>query len=431
VIITVTEAPFVTVEAGAGIEADPVRDLARARAQYTHRNLGRGLQKGVVGGSVGYAFLPSALQFFTSDKPDDRSGLVADLRAEIAQPRILRQPVDGFVATDYQKDVWQAFRFQRLGTRLGLVFHPDRLPQFSFAPSINYEYYFDVQSPGEVTSGIGQQPNRLETSGCGTARQGQRPPETCGILYGELRLNLDFRDDHLSARRGFFFTTNFQYAGGPLSDFNYLRVSPELRVYLPVSRSFTFATRGRYGLLQPIGETRAPPGVARFFGGGATSVRTASAMQLGPRDFQVVPNPNPRSPNPFLAGAPTPRGGNRLLEGSVELRWQQPGSNLALASFFDLGGIDESTSEAPMWLPRQLQYGPGVGVRYHSLFGPVRLDFAWRLPSIYTEFNAVRGPEGFQPSGTYVIAEDCDGFGAGRCFEDTRWQIFLTLGESF
>ena len=55
VLIKVTEAPFQTFEAGVGIEADQLRQLGRAGVKYTNKNIGRGQQKVIVGGSIGYA----------------------------------------------------------------------------------------------------------------------------------------------------------------------------------------------------------------------------------------------------------------------------------------------------------------------------------------------------------------------------------------
>lgn len=451
VIITVTEAPFQTVESGVGAEVDPTRDVARVRAKYLHRNIARGLQRLTLTGALGYAFLPGVRAHLFPEGRLGPQGVVGDIGAEFVQPQVGRSPVDLSLATDYAKDITQAFSFQRVGARMGFPIQFPRLRQVTLVPSFNWEYYFDMNvgpglGPGQ-TPGVPVRPD-VGNSGCGSAVVGgQTQFDTdCHLFFTELRLNMDFRDDQLSARRGWFFSLATQYAGTPLSQFNFLRISPELRGYAPAGRSVTFASRVRYGILHQIGEGRPPPGIARFFGGGATSVRSAAAQQLGPREFLVTDNRRyPQSSNqPFLAAAPIPVGGDRLLEGSVEMRFRTGIENLWLATFFDAGGI---TLGDDGLLPTRYHYGPGLGIRYHTPIGPVRFDLAWRLSTRQPTPTQVRLdlPEGMQyrdpDSGEYYstdaadyrIASTCSDSGAPSfyCFQERRLQFFITVGEAF
>src|SRR5690606_13650402 len=103
----------------------------------------------------------------------------------------------------------------------------------------------------------------------------------CRLAYAELRATWDQRDDILVPRRGFYVSPVGQYAGPvesvPLSNFSYWRISPEARGYLPLSHQFVLAARARYGFVERLGGEPLP-GVARFFAGGANSVRTAGAQ---------------------------------------------------------------------------------------------------------------------------------------------------------
>ena len=64
-----------------------------------------------------------------------------------------------------------------------------------------------------------------------------------------------------------------------------------------------------------------------------------------------------------------PAGGRSLAEFSIETRVKAYG-NFGIVPFLDGGTIYTSA------LPRlgDFQYGAGVGVRYYSNFGPIRLD---------------------------------------------------------
>lgn len=409
-VITITEAPYQTVEAGAGLEADPSRQLAKARVGYTHRNIARGLQRLNLDGAIGYAFLPHILAPFTQDR--SRHGIIADTQAEFTQPRVARLPFDISAAVDYSKDVQHAFSYQRAGARLGVPVHLPFWRELTILPSLNFEWYFDVRGAVDDEGvGIDLGSSRLAQSGCGTDEV------ECRIFFGQLLLNLDYRDDSISPRRGSFYSIATQLAGTGLSQFAYARVAPEMRQYVPLSSMFTLAGRARYGMLFQLGD-RKVPGVKRFFSGGATSVRTEVAQGLGPVGFVAGEE---------SVGRPAPVGGDRLLEGSLELRWRY--ENYGAALFFDAGALSLGKDE---WIPGQWQYGPGIGLRYYTPFGPLRLDFAWRLSAASRQPFAVRAPKGAsQDVGDYVIGPDKCASGSLTCYEESRFQFHLTLGEAF
>jgi translocation and assembly module TamA len=71
-----------------------------------------------------------------------------------------------------------------------------------------------------------------------------------------------------------------------------------------------------------------------------------------------------------MAGGPI--GGRGLAEFALEarIRLKQFGGNFGIVPFFDGGSL--STSAVPDL--RQWRLAAGVGVRYYSLFGPIRID---------------------------------------------------------
>jgi translocation and assembly module TamA len=79
-----------------------------------------------------------------------------------------------------------------------------------------------------------------------------------------------------------------------------------------------------------------------------------------------------------------PIGGNGLAETSLEVRYQIT-SNIELAVFFDTGFVSSddllhgfrNSSDSFFG---SMQYAVGIGARYLTVVGPIRVDLAWRLP---------------------------------------------------
>jgi translocation and assembly module TamA len=118
----------------------------------------------------------------------------------------------------------------------------------------------------------------------------------------------------------------------------------------------TLAGRVRLGTIFGASRDRIAPS-RRFYAGGGGSVRGYGFQRLGPRD--------PVFDDPI--------GGRSLTEIAVEarVRW----GNWGLVPFLDAGNIYTSP------LPRldDLRVGAGLGVRYHTRFGPIRVDLGTPL----------------------------------------------------
>lgn len=115
------------------------------------------------------------------------------------------------------------------------------------------------------------------------------------------------------------------------------------------------------------------PGSKRFYAGGDTSIRGYGYEELGPLNplGEVI-------------------GGKYLLVGSVELD-HRLSDKWSVAAFYDAGNALNDFDN----LSDQIAEGAGVGVRWHSPVGPVRVDFAWALTEPYTGFrlHIVIGPD--------------------------------------
>jgi translocation and assembly module TamA len=111
------------------------------------------------------------------------------------------------------------------------------------------------------------------------------------------------------------------------------------------------AARARLGTIAGAERDRIAPS-RRFYAGGGGSVRGFGYQELGPRD--------PVFDDPI--------GGRSLAEFALEARIRV--GNFGIVPFVDAGNI--YTSELPKL--DDLRFGAGIGVRYHSRFGPIRVD---------------------------------------------------------
>lgn len=139
--------------------------------------------------------------------------------------------------------------------------------------------------------------------------------------------------------------------------------------YLPLDRQKEFVLAGRLRLGSIFGETRDDiPLPKRFFAGGGGSIRGYSYKRAGPVNIDEEP-----------------LGGASVIEVNAEARWRI-NEDFGAVAFVDGGGAFEGAlpGDGGDWF-----VGAGLGVRYYSPIGPVRLDVAVPL-------NARQGDPGVQ-----------------------------------
>ncbi len=207
----------------------------------------------------------------------------------------------------------------------------------------------------------------------------------------------DTRDDILDPHRGFFTSASVEYAF-PLfrAETGFLREYLQGAFYVPVSRRTVVALSGRLGFIQPyarmlpeageeIGALRPIPLSERFTAGGETSHRAFALDRLGDLclgdDENHTPLPSDECKPTLLAtydpltktlSPILPLGGNSLALMNVEYRFPIFGDTVGGAVFADIGNVFAGSQ---IDLAR-LRYGAGVGLRYLSPVGPLRLDVA-------------------------------------------------------
>lgn len=156
--------------------------------------------------------------------------------------------------------------------------------------------------------------------------------------------------------------------------FGYARVQIDASAYQPVSDRVVLAGRIRLGSIAGAPADRIAPS-RRFFSGGGGSVRGFGYQAIGPRDADN-----------------NPTGGRSLAEFGAEARIRF--GNFGVVPFLDGGNIYRAA------LPdfSGMRFGAGLGVRYHSSFGPIRVD-------VGTPINPQKG--------------------------DSRITLFVSLGQAF
>lgn len=135
----------------------------------------------------------------------------------------------------------------------------------------------------------------------------------------------------------------------------YLRALAEASTYYPVTDALVVAGRVRVGSIVGIARDDLAPS-RRYYGGGGGSVRGYGYQRLGPFD----PNGDPV-------------GGRSLNEFALEARYRF--GNFGIVPFIDAGNSYESS------MPKfnDLRFGAGIGGRFYTNFGPIRIDVATPL----------------------------------------------------
>jgi translocation and assembly module TamA len=188
-----------------------------------------------------------------------------------------------------------------------------------------------------------------------TPTVGIRQRRTYFIGALPLTLGYDGSDDLLDPTKGFRLS-------GRLSPevslsgktFGYVRSQIDASGYVPVGKRTVIAGRARIGIT--AGASRDDIAPSRlFYAGGGGSVRGFGYQEIGPRNV-----------------LDQPIGGRSLAEFSLEARIRLPifGGNFGVVPFVDAGNIYSSS------IPKftGLRVGAGVGLRYYSNFGPIRID---------------------------------------------------------
>jgi translocation and assembly module TamA len=130
----------------------------------------------------------------------------------------------------------------------------------------------------------------------------------------------------------------------------YVKLQLDASAYWPVLGNTVLAGRVRFGSIDGAPRDSIAPS-RRFYAGGGGSVRGYGYQKIGPID---------------IFGNPV--GGRGLSEAAIEARIRF--GNFGIVPFLDAGNLYDSATPGFS----HLRYGTGIGARYYSSFGPIRID---------------------------------------------------------
>jgi outer membrane protein insertion porin family len=195
----------------------------------------------------------------------------------------------------------------------------------------------------------------------------------------------DRRDFLLNPRTGVYRFLRLKFAGGFLGgDNDFYTASASSQWYFPLTVDDVVAIRIRIGYGERFGQSATVPIEDRYFAGGSNSVRGYANNSLGPQFVDTD------------TGESIPAGGNALMLTNLELRFGIPvlsRIHISGAAFFDggnvWGSVDDITwgSFKPFKSSSDVTindyfYGVGMGVRYNTPIGPIRLDYGIPLKTL-------------------------------------------------
>ncbi len=319
-VVTVDEAPRTTFSYGIGYSE---RELLRGSLEVTRRNLG-GLDRTLTAYARGS---------FRGNR------FVLGYR----EPYLFGRKRDLYLAGFREEEERTGFGFNRTGvlaqtvTRLGD--HTSLSVRYTFQDT----RVFDLQIPLDEVD---------------------REFRTYTLSGPSLSIVDDRRDDPLEPRRGLFLGADVQSSFRFLGGARFLKGFLQAATYHQVKTRLTVAISGRLGLARTfgVGEPHLLPLPERFFAGGDYGPRGFKTDFAGPLELGS-------------SGEPVPTGGSALVFGGLELRYDLR-RTLALAAFTDAGSVFPRVSDLDL---AQIFYTTGLGLRYKTPVGPVRVDWGYKL----------------------------------------------------
>lgn len=195
----------------------------------------------------------------------------------------------------------------------------------------------------------------------------------------DTRFTYDSRDDPLSPSRGELYQlTLLQSLPLAPEDYLFSEIDVDLRAYRKFGfsrRSLPFVLAGRIAgeYMQPWGDSALPYPELSFLGGGSGN-RGFRLNQMGPYTCLCTYNGIPGDEGVEAIQRYLPEGGRAGATVSTELRYSWA-YDISFAGFVDMSMLLQELSELGA---DQLRIGTGVGMRYNSLVGPIRIDFGLR-----------------------------------------------------
>lgn len=350
VVIRVRESSLRSVQLLAGIGTDADLDgkainlwrLFRAQLSWTHRNVRKRGERFSATGK---------LSFF-----EQRASL------DYLFPYIFNTKSSFLLTPSVQRLQERSFRVVRGGINADFI--------YQYTQDFTTTFGYDFTANGEVQEG----------------RFVDREDSVLNFDVSSFQLSAYYQRGFIRNQKGWviqpFLESSGTFGGGT---FRFQKLSLDVRRYQPVSRSFAVAARVETGVILET-EQDSLPRTVLFFTGGTNSVRGWGRGDLGPKRPQFFEDDegNIQFDN-FI-----PIGGQAQFAFNFEIRQQLNGfiSGFSVAAFLDGGQV---WRDPGLFDFSTLQYGAGIGLRYRSPIGPLRIDFARKLNPNDQDLNIFNG----------------------------------------
>ncbi len=242
-----------------------------------------------------------------------------------------------FFSSWFEEESLRSYSYRRLGLTMNLI---KKLEAKSF-----FTLNFSIVNTKLLSLNIS--PSEIDRENA--------PFSTTSIAFSFTR---DRRDDPFNPTKGNFYSMNLSYAFPFLGTASkYIKLSGKFQKLWLLKNDIVILDNIRLG----AGWGNIPI-VERFFAGGSSSFRGEAIDELGPKDPET--------------GAPLGGKAEILNNFEIIIPSPLPIEDLKVAFFYDKGNIMSETIDI---LKKSFDDAVGIGLRYKTPLGPLRIDFGWNL----------------------------------------------------
>ncbi|HEX4601893.1 MAG TPA: BamA/TamA family outer membrane protein [Gemmatimonadales bacterium] len=377
VVVRLSDAPRYRVRVGAGYGSIDCFRVQSGWTAYDFLGGGRSLDltgqlsKIGVGVPTDAGLRGNLCHFLHSDSTSDTVNYNATV--SLRQPAFLSPRHTASVAVFAERrSEFEAYTRQAVGTNVGVTFNARRTVPVTLAYS--YSYGRTTAVPAILCARF-----RVCTEADRSSLTNPRRFGAVSLTGVRYQVNSVLDPTAGSSVRATVIYASRHVLSDSLYEFG--RGEVELARYYALSRRTVLAWRVRAGTILPLHDTlpgqttQFVPPDQRFYAGGPNSVRGYALNELGPRVYVREVPAVPAADTIFLAASPT--GGTAVFTANLELRVPTPilPDRVRLGLFVDVGQVwvrgDTLTRVSG------LRVTPGLGLRFVTPLGPVRLDAAY------------------------------------------------------
>ncbi len=224
-----------------------------------------------------------------------------------------------------------------------------------------------------ITSGVEYDIDKNQTVSAGVRGEYETIEDFLGkrdylLASVPVKYTFDSRDNELNPTTGFLASAMIEPTYSINDSVSFAKARLDAATYYSLTSSDRYILAGRVAYGNVFGaDLKDVPNDRRFYAGGGGSVRGYEFQSIGPYFPSAVPPGSGFDPD----FTDTPTGGLSLFEASVEARIGVT-DTIQIVPFIDAGSVGSDL--VPDF--SNLKFGAGVGARYITSFGPIRIDVA-------------------------------------------------------